>query len=211
MIIVASRLIMRYMLLSDIVNKGINYTPEDQKKLLIIGGGYSANDIIKTLNTTLKGTYEIIGIIDDNKKRMGYSVAGVKIIGNRYDIEKICEKYDVDSIFFSIVNIDNKNKKEILEICNKTQAEVKVLPDLRELITEENLYHSLRNVEIEDLLGREPVELDNNNIKSLINDKIVLVTGGGGSIGEELCRQIMLHNPKQLLMLDIYENNLYSI
>jgi len=76
------------MLLSDIVNKGINYTPEDQKKLLIIGGGYSANDIIKTLNTTLKGTYEIIGIIDDNKKRMGYSVAGVKIIGNRYDIEK---------------------------------------------------------------------------------------------------------------------------
>ena len=179
MIIVASRLIMRYMLLSDIVNKGINYTPEDQKKLLIIGGGYSANDIIKTLNTTLKGTYEIIGIIDDNKKRMGYSVAGVKIIGNRYDIEKICEKYDVDSIFFSIVNIDNKNKKEILEICNKTQAEVKVLPDLRELITEENLYHSLRNVEIEDLLGREPVELDNNNIKSL--------------------------------MLDIYENNLYSI
>ena len=211
MIIVASRLIMRYMLLSDIVNKGINYTPEDQKKLLIIGGGYSANDIIKTLNTTLKGTYEIIGIIDDNKKRMGYYVAGVKIIGNRYDIEKICEKYDVDSIFFSIVNIDNKNKKEILEICNKTQAEVKVLPDLRELITEENLYHSLRNVEIEDLLGREPVELDNNNIKSLINDKIVLVTGGGGSIGEELCRQIMLHNPKQLLMLDIYENNLYSI
>ena len=211
MIIVASRLIMKYMLLSDIVNKGINYTPEDQKKLLIIGGGYSANDIIKTLNTTLKGTYEIIGIIDDNKKRMGYSVAGVKIIGNRYDIEKICEKYDVDSIFFSIVNIDNKNKKEILEICNKTQAEVKVLPDLRELITEENLYHSLRNVEIEDLLGREPVELDNNNIKSLINDKIVLVTGGGGSIGEELCRQIMLHNPKQLLMLDIYENNLYSI
>lgn len=210
-IIVASRLMIKYILLSDIVNKGINYSPDDQKKLLIIGGGYSANDIIKTLNTTLKGTYDIIGIIDDNKKRMGYSVAGVRIIGDRHDIERICEKYDIDSIFFSIVNIDNKNKKEILEICNKTDAEVKVLPDLRELITEENLYHSLRNVEIEDLLGREPVELDNNNIKSLINDKIVLVTGGGGSIGEELCRQIMLHNPKQLLMLDIYENNLYSI
>lgn len=210
-IIVASRLMIKYILLSDIVNKGINYTSDDQKKLLIIGGGYSANDIIKTLNTTLKGTYEIVGIIDDNKKRIGYSVAGVRIIGDRYDIERICEKYDIDSIFFSIVNIDNKNKKEILEICNKTDAEVKVLPDLRELITEENLYHSLRNVEIEDLLGREPVELDNNNIKSLINGKIVLVTGGGGSIGEELCRQIMLHNPKKLLMLDIYENNLYSI
>lgn len=211
LIIVASRLTMKYILLADVVNKGINYTSENQKKLLIIGGGYSANDIIKTLNTTLKGRYEIVGIIDDNRKRMGYSVAGVRIIGTRNDIGRICEKYDVDSIFFSIVNIDNKNKKEILEICSKTGAKVKVLPDLRELITEENLYHSLRDIEIEDLLGRDPIRLDNNNIKSLIENKIVLVTGGGGSIGEELSRQIMLHNPKQLLMLDIYENSLYAI
>ena len=210
-LIVVFRLLIKYVLLSDIVNKGINYSSEDQKKLLIIGGGYSANDIIKTLNTTLKGTYEIIGIIDDNEKRRGYSVAGVRIIGDRYDIERICELNNVDSIFFSIVNIDNKNKKEILEICNRTSAEVKVLPDLRELITEENLYHSLRNVEIEDLLGRDPIELDNQNIKNIISDNVVLVTGGGGSIGEELCRQIMLHSPRQLLMLDIYENNLYNI
>ena len=211
LMIVASRLILRYILLADVVNKGINYTSENQKKLLIIGGGYSANDIIKTLNTTLKGRYDIVGIIDDNKKRMGYSVAGVRIIGTRDDIGRICEKYNVDTIFFSIVTIDNKNKKEILEICSKTGAKVKVLPDLRELITEENLYHSLRDIEIEDLLGRDPIRLDNNNIKSLIQDKTVLVTGGGGSIGEEICRQIMLHNPKQLLMLDIYENSLYSI
>lgn len=211
LLIVASRLIIKYILLANVINKGINYTPENQKKLLIIGGGYSANDIIKTLNTTLKGRYDIVGIIDDNKKRMGYSVAGVRIIGTREDIGRICEKYNVDSIFFSIVNIDNKNKKEILEICSKTGAKVKVLPDLRELITEENLYHSLRDIEIEDLLGRDPIRLDNNNIKSLIENKVVLVTGGGGSIGEEICRQIMLHNPKQLLMLDIYENNLYSI
>ena len=172
---------------------------------------YSANDIIKTINTTLKGRYEIIGIIDDNKKRRGYSVAGVRIIGNRNDIERICNKYDIDSIFFTIVNIDNKNKKEILEKCSKTGAEIKVLPSLTEIITKENLFNSLRDVEIEDLLGRDPVELDNNNIKSLIQDKVVLVTGGGGSIGEELCRQIMLHDPKQLLMLDIYENSLYDI
>ena len=210
-ILVVYRLVIRYALLSDIANKGINYTPKNQKKLLIIGGGYSANDIIKTLKSTLKGKYEIIGIIDDNQKRMGYSVAGIRIIGNRNDIVKICEKYEVDEIFFTIVNIDNKNKKEILEICNKTSAKVKVLPGLRELISEENLYQSLRDVEIEDLLGRDPVELDNNNIKSLINNKVVLVTGGGGSIGEELCRQVMLHNPKQLLMLDIYENSLYDI
>ena len=130
-ILVVYRLVIRYALLSDIANKGINYTPKDQKKLLIIGGGYSANDIIKTLKSTLKGRYEIIGIIDDNKKRRGYSVAGVRIIGNRNDIERICEKYDVDAIFFTIVNIDNKDKKEILEICNKTNAKVKVLPGLK--------------------------------------------------------------------------------
>ncbi len=210
-IIFVMRIGIKYVLLSDMASKGLNYTPENQKKLLIIGGGYSANDIIKTLNTTLKGRYEIIGIIDDNKQRRGYSVAGVRIIGNRNDIEKICHKYNIDTIFFTIVNIGNHDKKEILEICSKTGAEIKVLPSLREVITEENLFNSLRDVEIEDLLGRDPVELDNNNIKSLIHEKTVLVTGGGGSIGEELCRQIMLHDPKQLLMLDIYENSLYNI
>ena len=138
-------------------------------------------------------------------------MAGVKIIGNRNDIVKICEAENVDEIFFSIVNIDNKNKKEILEICSKTNAKVKVLPSLIELITEENLYQSLRDVSIEDLLGREPIELDNHNIKNLINDKIVLVTGAGGSIGSELTRQIMLYNPKQLILLDNYENSLYDI
>ena len=210
-ILIAYRLIIRYVLLNDVVNKGINYNSENKKNLLIIGGGYSANDIIKTINSTLKGQYEIVGIIDDNKKRMGYSVAGVRIIGDRNDIIKICEANNVDEIFFSIVNIDNKNKKEILEICGKTNAKVKILPSLTELITEENLYNSLRDVSIEDLLGRDPVQLDNHNIKSLINKKVVLVTGAGGSIGSELCRQIMLHDPKQILLLDNYENSLYDI
>ena len=126
LLIVASRLILRYILLADVVNKGINYTSENQKKLLIIGGGYSANDIIKTLNTTLKGRYDIVGIIDDNKKRMGYSVAGVRIIGTRDDIGRICEKYNVDTIFFSIVTIDNKNKKEILEKIGRASCRERV-------------------------------------------------------------------------------------
>lgn len=210
LIVVGYRLVIRNLLLAN-SNKSDEYIPENPEKLLIIGGGYSGSDIIKTLKSTLKGKYDIVGIIDDNEKRKGYSVSGVKIIGNRGDIERICEQKQIDVIFFTIVNIDSENKKEILEICNKTKAKVKVLPGLSELISEENLYQSLRDVEIEDLLGRDPVELDNNNIKSLIKDKVVLVTGGGGSIGEELCRQIMLHNPKQLLMLDIYENSLYNI
>lgn len=210
-IMISYRLIIRYVLLSDVAKKGIKNTSENKKRLLIIGGGYSANDIIKTINSTLKGQYDIVGIIDDNKKRIGYSVAGVRIIGNRNDIIRICEAEGVDEIFFSIVNIDNKNKKEILELCSKTNAKVKVLPSLTELITEENLYHSLRDVGIEDLLGRDPIELDNQNIKNLIQGKVVLVTGAGGSIGSELTRQIMIHNPKQLLLLDNYENSLYDI
>ena len=210
-IMISYRLIIRYVLLSDVANKGIKYTSENQKKLLIIGGGYSANDIIKTINSTLKGEYDVVGIVDDNKKRIGYSVAGVRIIGDRNDIISICESENVDEIFFTIVNIDNQNKKEILEICSKTSAKVKVLPTLTELITEENLYHSLRDVGIEDLLGRDPIELDNQNIKNLIQGKVVLVTGAGGSIGSELTRQIMIHNPKQLLLLDNYENSLYDI
>ena len=210
-IMISYRLIIRYVLLSDVAKKSIKNTSETKKRLLIIGGGYSANDIIKTINSTLKGQYDIVGIIDDNKKRIGYSVAGVRIIGDRNDIIRICEAEDVDEIFFSIVNIDNKNKKEILELCGKTSAKVKVLPSLTELITEENLYHSLRDVGIEDLLGRDPIELDNQNIKNLIQNKVVLVTGAGGSIGSELTRQIMIHNPKQLLLLDNYENSLYDI
>ena len=210
-IMVSYRLIIRYVLLSDAASKGAKHSPESKKKLLIIGGGYSANDIIKTIKSTLKSQYDIVGIIDDNKKRIGYSVAGVRIIGDRNDIAKICEAEGVDEIFFTIVNIDNQNKKEILEICSKTNAKVKVLPTLTELITEENLYHSLRDVGIEDLLGRDPIELDNQNIKNLIQGKVVLVTGAGGSIGSELTRQIMIHNPKQLLLLDNYENSLYDI
>ena len=210
-IMISYRMIIRYVLLNDAAKKGTSSTGKNHKKLLIIGGGYSGHDIIKTVKTTLKGQYDIVGIIDDNRKRMGYSVGGVRIIGDRNDIIRVCEEHDIDEIFFSIVNIDNKNKKEILEICNKTKAKVKVLPSLTELITEENLYHSLRDVGIEDLLGRDPIELDNHNIKSLINDKVVLVTGAGGSIGSELCRQIMLHNPKQILILDNYENSLYDI
>ena len=210
-IMISYRMIIRYVLLNDAAKKGTSSTGKNHKKLLIIGGGYSGHDIIKTVKTTLKGQYDIVGIIDDNRKRMGYSVGGVRIIGDRNDIIRVCEEHDIDEIFFSIVNIDNKNKKEILEICNKTKAKVKVLPSLTELITEENLYHSLRDVGIEDLLGRDPIELDNHNIKSLINGKVVLVTGAGGSIGSELCRQIMLHNPKQILILDNYENSLYDI
>ena len=211
MLMISYRLIVRYILVNDVVNKGIAVNKENRKNLLIIGAGNAAHEIIKTIHTKMNENYNIIGIIDDNKKRLNYSVSGVKIIGNRNDIVKICEECHIDFIFFSIANIDNENKKQILNICQKTRAKVRILPGMKEIIKNKKLFENLRDVEIEDILGREPVKLDNNNIESLIKDKTILVTGGGGSIGSELCRQIMKYKPECLVMLDIYENNLYDI
>ena len=210
--IIAYRVVARYILVNDVVNKGIiTKNSEKKHRLLIIGAGNATHEIIKTINTDFKEDYDIIGIIDDNKKRLNFTVSGVKIIGNRNDIIKIAQENNVDLIFFAIARIDNKNKKELLNICQQTNAKVRVLPGIREIIDNKNLFNSLRDVEIEDILGRDTVKLDNSNIKSLIENQTVLVTGAGGSIGSELCRQIISYNPKNLVMLDIYENSLYDI
>lgn len=211
LMMISYRVIIRYILVNDIVNKERRVKKEDKKNLLIIGAGNAANEIIKTIHTRMAETYNIVGIIDDNRKRLNYNVSGVKIIGNRNDIVKICKDNKVDLIFFSIANIDNENKKQILNICQQTKAKVRILPGMREIIKDKKLFENLRDVEIEDILGRDPIKLDNNNIESLIKDRTILVTGGGGSIGSELCRQIMKYKPERLVMLDIYENSLYDI
>lgn len=212
MMMVGYRIVVRYLLISDVVNKGILVkNNETKKRLLIIGAGNAAHEIIKAINTNFKEDYDIIGIIDDNPKRLNFSVSGVKIIGNRKDIVKLALENQVDLIFFSIARIDPENKKEILNICQQTQAKVRVLPGIREIINDKDIFNSLRDVEIEDILGREPVKLDNENIEQLIQGKTILVTGSGGSIGSELCRQIAKYNPEKLVMLDIYENSLYDI
>lgn len=212
MLMIAYRVVVRYMLINDIINKGIiTKSSECKKRLLIIGAGNAAHEIIKTISTNFKEDYEIIGIIDDNKNRLNFSVSGIKIIGNRNDILNVCKENEIDLIFFSIARIDPENKKQILNICQQTQAKVRVLPGIREIINNKDVFSSLRDVEIEDILGREPVKLDNTNIQTLIQNRTILVTGGGGSIGSELCRQIMHYNPERLVILDIYENNLYDI
>ena len=211
-IMITYRIIIKYILISDLVNKGIiNKNKLNRRKILIIGAGIAAHQIIKTIHSEMQDKYDIVGIIDDNKERLGFTVSSVKIIGNRDDIVKVCEENKVDEIFFSIAKIDNKNKKQILNICKKTNAKVRILPSMRELVNEKNLFGKLRDVEIEDLLGRETISLDNKNIESLIKNNIILVTGGGGSIGSELCRQIVKYKPERLVMVDIYENNLYDI
>ncbi len=210
-LMVSYRVVLRYILVNDIFNKNARVNKEVQKNLLIIGAGNAAHEIIKTVHSNMKEIYNIVGIIDDNPKRLNYSISGVKIIGNRNDIVRICEENKIDLIFFSIANIDNENKKQILNICQQTRAKVRILPGMKEIIRNKKLFENLRDVEIEDILGRDPVKLDNNNIENLIKDKTILVTGAGGSIGSELCRQIIKYKPEKLVMLDIYENSLYDI
>lgn len=181
-----------------------------KKRLLIIGAGQSTSQVIKTLQTTLAHEYSIIGIIDDNPQKLNRVMYGIKIIGNRDDIISICENEKIDVIFFSIDNIKPKEKNKILKICDKTNAKVKIVLPLNQIISGKNINDALRDVEVEDLLGREPIELNDNKISEYLYGKIVLVTGAGGSIGSELCRQIIKFKPKKIVMLDIYENTLYE-
>ena len=183
----------------------------NKKNVLIIGAGDAAKTVISTLRTTMRSTYNIVGLVDDNINKVNYAISGNKILGTRYDIPRICSENKVDVIFFTISNISNKDRKDILEICQQTQTKVRILPGTTDLIKNKNLMSNFRDIEIEDLLGREPIKLDNKNIGKLIENKVVLVTGGGGSIGSELCRQVMKFNPKELVIVDIYENNLYDI
>lgn len=205
------RLIIRLLLTDNIVHNAEIINASNKKNLLIIGGGLATKDIVKTIKASMQKTYNIVGIIDDDKDKINYAISGVRILGDRNKIKEACRSYKVDVIFFSISNIDNKNKKEILDICQQTGAKLRILPSTVDIIKNKNIMQNLRDVEIEDLLGRDAIVLDNQNINSLIEDQVVLVTGGGGSIGSELCRQIIKYNPKKLVIFDIYENNLYNI
>ena len=183
----------------------------DKRNLLIIGAGDATKVMIKSIKDYMKDRYNIVGIIDDSKDKIGYQISGVKILGDRNQISEICKEKQVQDIFFSIANIDSKNKKEILHICQQTKARVRILPSVADIIKNKNLLENLKNVEIDDILGRDPIKLDNENIGSLIKGNTILVTGGGGSIGSELCRQIAKYEPKTLVIFDIYENNAYNI
>lgn len=182
-----------------------------KKNVLIIGAGEAATIILKTLKSTMKDTYNVIGLVDDNINKLNYAVSGIRILGTRNDIIRICQEKNIELILFTISNISNEERKNILNICQQTGCKVRILPGAKDLIQNKSLMDNFRNVEIEDLLGRDTIELDNKNIVKLIKNKVVLVTGGGGSIGSELCRQIIKYNPKKLVIVDIYENNLYDI
>ena len=213
-LIIVTTIIGYRVLLRLILTENYKSTKADKnegKNVLIIGAGDATRVVLRTLRTNMKNMYNVIGLIEDNTNKVNYAISGKKILGTRYDIQRICKENKVEAILFTISNISNQDRKDILEICQETGCKVRILPGTEDLIKNKNLMDSFRDVEIEDLLGREPIKLDNRNIEKLIENKVVLVTGGGGSIGSELCRQIVKYNPERLIIVDIYENNLYDI
>lgn len=207
--IIGYRVLLRLILTGDFKRQRDN--KKNMQNVLLIGAGDAARIVLKTLGTTMKDLYNVVGLIDDNTYKVNYAIAGKPILGTRFSISRICREENIDLILFTISNIPSEDRKEMLNICQDTGCKVRVLPGTADLIESKDLMENFRDVEIEDLLGRDSVKLDNENIEDLIQNKVVLVTGGGGSIGSELCRQIAKYNPEKLVIVDIYENNLYSI
>ena len=181
----------------------------ESKKLLIVGAGYSATVMIHDLNRNANLDYDIVGLIDDNDLKYNQTISGYRVIGNRNDIIRISKDYRVDEILIAIPSATASQRKELIDICSKTTCKIKTLPSIDQMIVDGK--YKMRDIEIEDLLERDAISLSVDEIEGYIEDKTVLITGGGGSIGSELCRQIMKFNPGKLVIVDIYENNAYDI
>ena len=184
---------------------------EEPPRVMIIGGGKAGTLIVREM----KGSEKIHGlpvcIVDDDRDKQGRMIDGVPIMGTRQDIAKLVKEKEIDKIYVAIPAAAPEQIRNILGICQKTGCQVKTLPGVYQLMNGEVNISRLRKVEIEDLLGREPVRTNLDEIMGYVKDKVVLVTGGGGSIGSELCRQLAGHKVKQLIIFDIYENNAYEI
>lgn len=189
-------------------------SPEELIKVMVIGGGGTGNMVLHDIrdNPAFSHT-RVVCVIDDDPAKVGMVIYGIHIVGDRNTIIENVLKYDVDRIIFAIPSCPPAEKAKILEICARTGCGVYIVPSLdRTLDANENgLHHSIRKVNVEDLLGRDPISVDIDSIAGYVENKVVMVTGGGGSIGSELCRQLSKHNPKQLIIFDVYENNAYDI
>ena len=186
-------------------------TKKEGSNVMIIGAGAAANAILKEIETSRYLNLNPKCIIDDNPGCRGKFLRGVPIVGDRNKIIDAVGQYNVDEIIFAIPSANTHVKKEILDICKETGCKMRTLPGMYQLINGDVSVAKLKEVEIEDLLGRDPIEINTEEALNYVKDKVVLVTGGGGSIGSELCRQIAGHQPKQLIIVDIYENNAYEI
>lgn len=182
-----------------------------QNRIMIIGAGSAGQVLAKELLTNDKLNTKACCFIDDNKEKIGKVLEGIPIVGDRSDIMLMAKKYRVNRIIYAIANTSVQNRRDILNICKETGCKLQTVPGIYQLINGEVSVSQLRNVDIQDLLGRDQIEVNNKEFLELLENKVVLVTGGGGSIGSELCRQIAKAHPKKLIVFDIYENNAYSI
>lgn len=179
--------------------------------VMVIGAGEAANLIIKEIVNSNFSTMVIRCIIDDDKGKWGKFIQGIKVVGGRDRIVECADIYGIDEIIIAMPSISREEMSAILDICKETSCKLRSLPGMYQLVNGEVSVSKLRDVEVEDLLGREPIEVDLDSILGYVKGKKVLVTGGGGSIGSELCRQIASHHPAKLIILDIYENSVYDV
>ena len=181
------------------------------KRVMLIGAGNAGQMILRDMGRASEVKDRVVCIIDDNQNKWGRYLNGIPIVGGRDEIMAAADKYRIDEIFLAIPSASVQQKRDILNICNETGCKLRQLPGMYQFMTGEVSVSAMKDVAIEDLLGRDPIKADMAEVYHFITDKVVMVTGGGGSIGSELCRQIAAHKPKQLIIFDIYENNAYSI
>ncbi len=191
-------------------NKAYRSTSQ-RSRIMLVGAGNAGQMILQDVSRLTKDNLQICCIIDDNPNKWGRYLGGVPIVGGREDILLYARKYSIDKIFIALPSASEQDKRDILNICKETGCELKNLPGIYQLVSGQVSVSDMRDVAVEDLLGRETIRVNMDEIYSHISGKTILVTGGGGSIGSELCRQVAAHNPRLLVIFDVYENNAYEI
>ncbi len=196
------------------IMRGMRHKAQNRKngtRVMIIGAGDAGNTVIKEITNSTYSTMTIKCIIDDDENKWGRFIQGIKIVGGRERIVEYAALYGIDEIFIAIPSADRRTMKALVEICKETSCKLRTLPGIYQLVNGEVNVSKLRNVDVEDLLGRDPIKVDMESILNYVRGQTIMVTGGGGSIGSELCRQIAGHRPARLIIVDIYENNAYEI
>ena len=183
----------------------------EMHRVMVVGAGAAGNVLIKEIRNSRYIHKKVVCAIDDDRDKIGSFIHGVKIMGNRYEIPRLAKELAVDEIIIAMPAVSQKEIKDILDICKETGCEMKRLPGIYQLVNGDVSVAKLKDVDVNDLLGRDPIEVDLDSILGYVENKVIMVTGGGGSIGSELCRQIASHHPKQLVLVDIYENTTYDI
>ena len=200
-----------YRLLIQMSAELVNRRPKATERVMIVGAGSAAQTLLREFASNPELHAHVECLIDDNPSKHRMFLEGVRIVGDRTVIPAAAKRYNIDRIVYAITNATPESRREILNICSTTKCKLQVLPSISQLVTEQVSVSQLKDVEVQDLLGRAPIQVNLEEIYRYIGGKVVLVTGGGGSIGSELCRQIAKSKPAQLIIFDVYENNLYDI